>query len=358
MACRTEGVRLAGVAACVPSAAADNMETAVPFYGPKAAAMIAATGVKRRHVCPENSLTSLDLAAEAARKLLAAGSFSPESFGAVICLTQTPENLIPNDSTKAQQLLGLPGDCLAFDINASCPGYAQGLYAAALIARSMNKRVLFLNGETSSYYVSPRDRATALLFGDAGAASVIEPCAGAEAWHFSFLTDGSQRGALVIPEGGYRNRVNSLSAEYKTWPDGGTRRPIDMKMDGMAIFNFVVTRVPGLLAHLMEETGVSAGTADYLLLHQANLFMTRQIARKLGFSAEKNPVCLDEYGNTSHVSIPLTMASRIGNELRTKPLTLLLSGFGGGLAASAAVIRTDGLVCPPVAELDPGSVSK
>ena len=108
----------------------------------------------------------------------------------------------------------------------------------------------------------------------------------------------------------------------------------------------------------MEETGVSAGTADYLLLHQANLFMTRQIARKLGFSAEKNPVCLDEYGNTSHVSIPLTMASRIGNELRTKPLTLLLSGFGGGLAASAAVIRTDGLVCPPVAELDPGSVSK
>jgi 3-oxoacyl-[acyl-carrier-protein] synthase-3 len=244
---------------------------------------------------------------------------------------------MPNNASYAAHLLGLPTDCAATDTSLACSGYVYGLWLGALMALSLGAPVLLLAGENHSYSTSPRDRSTALLFGDAGTATLLTPEGDSE-WHFGFMTDGSRREALMIPEGRARHPFNQRSLEYRTWPDGGERRPIDIRMDGMAVFNFVVRNVPGCLASLMEKHGAQVGDFDTLLLHQANLYMMKQVAKKLTVPLEKMPVSLDRYGNSSSATIPVTICSELQKDVSAKPHKVLTAGFGAGLSISAAIM--------------------
>lgn len=240
----------------------------------------------------------------------------------------------------------------AFDINLACSGYIYGLWTASLTAKSLNKPVLLLDGDTHSHFASPKDKATAVLFGDAGTATIVEPCEGAAEWTFAFETDGSQRDALIIPEGGYRNRVNAGSAEYREYPDGGTRRAIDMKMDGMGVFNFVVRSVPKSLEYLMNETETAPDDYDILALHQANLFMVRQVARKMKFPMKKVPTTIQKYGNSSSATIPVTLASELHERISSEKLKVLASGFGAGLSLASVSMEIGPCCCPGVIEYE------
>lgn len=347
-----EGVRVRGISACVPSHVVDNRKFAHGLYGDAAEGVVKTAGVELRRTCPEGKVTCLDLCVKAAEALKAAGGFNFASLGGVIFVTQSPDLLMPNNSTFAQHRLGLPADVFAFDINQACSGFLYGLWTAALAAKSSSKPVLLLDGDTNSHFASQRDRSTAILFGDAGAAVIVEPSDKAADWAFSFNTDGSRRDALIIPEGGYRNRVTPESPLYREFPDGGIRRGIDMKMDGMEVFGFVVRTVPGSLARLMEATRTTPDDYDILALHQANLFMVRQVAKKLSFPGEKVPTSIQKYGNSSSATIPVTLASELRERISHEKLKVLASGFGAGLSVASASFELGPCICPGVVEYE------
>lgn len=342
------GVKISAIAACVPSKEIDNLQSGYELYGQEIESIIKMIGVEKRRVCPEGEVTSLDLSVRAAGEILK--SSEKEGFGAVICVTQTPDNLLPNNSTLAQSSLGLPTSIAAFDINLACSGYIYGLYVAALISGSMQKSVLLLDGDTHSHFVSASDRSTALLFGDAGTATVITPDTEATPWYFDFETDGSQREALLIPSGGYRNRPVPDSMVLKQYPDGNKRRDIDMKMDGMAVFNFVVKRAPESLREMMSYLGRTPSDFDALVLHQANRFMIRQVAKGVGFKPEKVPLSLHKFGNSSSATIPVTIAAELRERIVCGSQKILMCGFGAGLSLGTASLEIGPCVCPEVIE--------
>lgn len=347
-----DNVRVAGISAAVPSRIIDNAVFGIELYGEEIEGVIKTTGVRERRTSPEGSVTSLDLCVKAAESLRDTGNIDFNTLGGVVCVTQTPDCLLPNNSTYAQHQLGLPVSTAAFDVNLACSGYIYGLWLASISARSLNKPVLLLDGDTHSHFASPQDRATALLFGDAGTATIIEPCEDAPAWTFAFETDGSKRDALIIPEGGYRNRINEHSSEYRTFPDGGIRRGIDMKMDGMEVFNFVVRSVPKCLEYLMSEVSSTPEDYDVLALHQANLFMVRQVAKKMKFPMEKVPTTIQKYGNSSSATIPVTLASELHGQISSKKLKVLASGFGAGLSLASVSMELGPCHCPGVIEYE------
>lgn len=129
-------------------------------------------------------------------------------IGAIVFITLTPDCLMSNNASLAQHLLKLPQEIPAFDINHACSGYVYGLWNAALISRNLGKKVLLLDGDVNSQYVSPWDSSTALLFGDAGTATVISPSTKAKDWNFTFNTDGSNRDAILMRIG-FRNIIKS-----------------------------------------------------------------------------------------------------------------------------------------------------
>lgn len=334
-----KGIELSAVAACVPQNSINNRKYAKEYFQQDMESTITALGIDERHVCRFRDSTSLDLSVEAAKKIFEAGTFKKEDVGCVIFVTLTPDNLMPNNASLVQQLLGLRSDIPAFDINHACSGYTYGLWNACLIAKNINEKVLLLDGDVNSKYVSPWDKSTGLLFGDAGTASIITPTSENNDWFFSFRTDGSNRDAIIIPGLGFRDPLINDHLEYKTFEDGSKRRHIDMQMDGAAVFSYVVNSVPKHVSSFFEETELFAEEFDYLILHQANAFMLRKLARKIGFDLNKVPISINKFGNTSSASIPLNICSELHLD-NLESLKLLLIGMGAGLSTGLAKIDT------------------
>ena len=238
------------------------------------------------------------------------------------------------------------------DINHGCPGYIYGLWIAGLMASNMNKRVLLLVAETSSYLVSPYDKATASLFGDAGTATIVSPSSNDREWSFVFQTDGSKRDVLLVPGFGYREKPSADKLEYISHPDGSKRRRHDLYMDGQAVFSYVTQRASKYIKGFLEEIKKTSDDCDYLVLHQANAFMLKMLAMAIKFPISKMPLSLGKFGNTSSASIPLNIVSEMKSAVTGGKNKLLLSAFGSGLTTGIADIEIGPCVCSDIVEYE------
>ena len=203
--------------------------------------------------------------------------------------------------------------------------------------------MLLLNGETRTRAYSFRDKATGLLFGDAGSATLIESTHSAGKSFFSMNSDGSRADLIMIESEGYRHPTIADSLVGKLQPDGGFRSDEQGKMNGLGVFEFLISEVPSDLALILAKADQKSSDIDFFVLHQANRFMNEHLRKKMKIPSEKMPYSLDEFGNTSSVSIPLTMVTRIADDLRLGKFRLLLSGFGVGLSWGSAVVDLDSI---------------
>jgi 3-oxoacyl-[acyl-carrier-protein] synthase-3 len=153
--------------------------------------------------------------------------------------------------------------------------------SSQFVAAGTCKRLLLLAGDTPSHAISPEDKSVAMLFGDAGSATALEADADAPAMAFVLGTDGTGAQNLVIPAGGFRQRPHPSHHERVACEDGSRRSPFELQMDGLAVFNFTLKRVPALVRDTLAQAGWGPDDADAYLFHQANGFILGKIAKKL-----------------------------------------------------------------------------
>jgi 3-oxoacyl-[acyl-carrier-protein] synthase-3 len=333
------GVRIGGIVACLPENIIDNRKACEDLFpGNTVDTMIKATGINKRYIA-DIGTSALDLDVIAASNLFENTNTTPDEIGAVICVTFTPEYLMPSDAPSAQSRLGIPNHSLAFDINMACSGYGYGLYIASTLVKALNKKVLLLDGDIQSAYVSKTDKATVPVMSDAGTATLLEPCTN-NTWKFSFYTDGSRRDKLFIPAGGSKHPMQYDDLSYKVYDDGSKRRNADIYMDGFEIFKFVAKDASKFISSFMEELELSPEKIDVFVPHQANMYMIEQLGKKLKFKQEQIWKSGDEFGNPGSSSVPLTIAQNMSKHSSDFEVeNLLFSGFGGGLSISVAKIN-------------------
>ena len=116
----------------------------------------------------------------------------------------------------------------------------------------------------------------------------------------------------------------------------------------MDVFSFVVRRVPGTIESLMRAQGKTPDDFDFLVLHQANRFMIRQVGKKLRFPQEKVPVSIGRFGNSSSATVPLTICANLAEQIAGGPQRMILSGFGAGLSIASVSLTIGPCVCPGV----------
>ena len=311
-----EGVRIDGLAACVPAASVPNEEKVAK-----------ATGIVARRVAAKGE-TVADLCVRAAERALADTASAPSDFGAVLCVSFTQHRRMPGVAAEAQARLGLPKGILAFDVSLACSGWAYGLYLAGLLVRETGRKVLLLDGDVQSEFLDASDRDTASLLSDAGTATVLSPDAGSVPWRFAFVTDGAKGQALELKHGG------------------------TIRMDGFGVFRFVATDVVSALKEFISQTVLSfpqssnppieqsdnppipqSNNRTFLFVpHQPNAYMVRQLAKSVGIPEDRTALVCDELGNMSSASVPVAIAWK---GLRGP---LLVAGFGGGLSISTGLI--------------------
>ena len=333
-----DNVKIKGISAVVPKNVIKNSDLVGLMTEKEIRNAIKTTGISERRIVDKNMCAS-DLCFEAANKLLDDMNIDRRSIDLLIFLSQTPDYHQPSTAPLLQDRLNLPKTTGAFDINMACSGYVYGLSTAFSYASQIGiDNVLLLVGETLSKVTSLKDRATSLLFGDGAAATLIEKDKRSGKSYFSLNSDGSGEEILKIPAGGFRRPSSSITIMEKRYEDGSLRTEEQFFMDGMEVFNFTMREVPVDVNNILRFSGNTLENIDYVVFHQANKFMTDFFAKKLKIPLVKVPYSMEKYGNTSGVSIPLTIVSELKHELRNNNRRLLLIGFGAGFSWAATVL--------------------
>lgn len=331
-------VGIAGMSAAVPARVINNYEYDLYFDKKDIKEVVDKIGVTERRFADENTCSS-DLCHAAAVKLLTDMNINRQEIDLLIFISQTPDYRMPATSVLLQERLGLPSSTITFDINLGCSAFLYGLTVAySMITSGAVKKALVLDGETRSKVYSLKDRKTGFLFGDGGVAALVE---GGEkygrSW-FSLNSDGSRADLIKIPAGGYRTKSSCETVKEKVIDEYGNIRSDEQGyMNGADVFNFVIREVPKDFNRLLEYSGVEKDAIDYFVFHQANSYINGFLAKKLKLPEEKTPATIHKFGNTSSVSIPLTIISELKGKLDGRK-RLLLSGFGVGLTWGTAII--------------------
>lgn len=341
---KLNNIRIAGIAAGVPNTRINNLNNPL-FEAGESEAFVKNIGIGYVHRAAEKSLTDLFL--PVAQKLMEGLNWSSEDVKLLITVTQTPDYKIPPASLILQNKLGLSRTTPAFDINLGCSGYVYGLSVTASMMQATGaSKALLCVGDVSSACISEKDKSTAPVFSDAVSVTALELTHNnSDNMIFNLMSDGSGYDAIIIPEGGSRHPLTPESLLYETTSDGISRRPSDMTLNGIQVFNFSLREVASNIKELLLFAESTTDAIDYLLLHQANKLMNESIRKKMGMAPELVPSSLYTYGNTSSASIPVTIVHTLGSKLSEKDCNLLLSGFGVGLSWGSVLLRTRNLYC-------------
>ena len=331
-------VGISAMAACVPSRVIDNYKYTEFFPEEDVKKVVDKIGVFERRFADEHTCAS-DLCYAAAEKLIADNQINREEIDLLVFVSQTPDYRMPATSILLQNRLGLPKSTIAFDVNLGCSGFLYGLSIVySFMERSGLNKALLLDGETRSKVYSPKDRQAAFIFGDAGVAALIERDEKYGESHFSLNSDGSRGELIMIPGGGYRNMSSSETLKEKVVDEFGNIRTDEHGyMKGSDVFNFVIIEVPKDIKRLFADSSKDIADMDYYVFHQANNFINSYIAKKMKLDTTKIPATIHKFGNTSSVSVPLTIVSELKDKLEGKK-QLMLSAFGVGLTWATAIV--------------------
>lgn len=334
-----QNVGITALAACVPKNTIDNYHYGLDIWPEdEVKKVVDKVGVRERRFADEYTCAS-DLCFAAAGKLIADNNICKDDIDLLVFLSQTPDYRMPATSILLQNRLGLPMSVMAFDIQLGCSGFINALSIVyAMMQNHGFRKALLLDGETRSKVYSRKDRREAYIFGDAGVAALIERDEKFGESHFSLNSDGSRGDLIMIKGGGYRNMSSAETLREKVVDEYGNIRSDEQgSMKGADVFNFVIVEVPKDIRRLMAATEEDLQAMDFYVFHQANAFINNYIAKKMHMDKERIPWTIQKYGNTSSVSVPLTIVSELKDKMQGRK-KLMLSAFGVGMAWATAIV--------------------
>jgi 3-oxoacyl-[acyl-carrier-protein] synthase-3 len=354
MAClKVENAKISGISACVPKQIDENRSSRL-FNEKSLNIFLNTTRIERRRKAPNGICTS-DLCVAAAESLISSLQWDKTDISIIVFVTQTPDYIMPATSPIIQQKLGLGNECYTLDISLGCSGWVYGLSVIASLLNSIlhdnGGKALLLVGDTVLKLCSPQDKTVYPLFGDAGTATALEHCSGADPFLFNLNSDGEGYKAIFIQDGGLRNPFSILSLNNIKRGEGIVSNNLQMVLDGMEVFSFSIRRAPESVNTLINKFKLNKDEIDFFTFHQANYLINEKIRKKLQLPPEKTPYSLQDFGNTSSATIPLTMVTQLRDILAEKKLNHIACGFGTGLSWGSVSFATDHIICPELVEI-------
>ncbi len=288
------------------------------------------TGIRERRIL-EHGGTS-DLGVGAIRNMLAHRGIEPADIEVIIVATVTPDMFFPSTACVIQQKIGAR-KAWGFDLNAACSGFVYALTVGSqLVESGAYSKVVVVGADKMSSIVDYTDRNTCILFGDAGAAVLLEPTTDDAVGiiDHKLYSDGSGGGALYMSGGGSLNP--------------STHETVDKKMhyifqDGKAVFKVAVIGMADVSAEIMKRNNLTGKDVDWLVPHQANLRIIDACAERMELDRSKVMINIEKYGNTTAATIPLCISEWWLDGKVKKGHNLVLSSFGAGYTWGAVLVK-------------------
>jgi 3-oxoacyl-[acyl-carrier-protein] synthase-3 len=287
------------------------------------------TGIEQRHILKDPHKASSDLGAEAVRGLLEKTGTHPDEVDMVICATATPDHLFPATACIIADKVGIK-NAWAFDLMAACSGFLYSLATASqFIETGKYKKIVVVGADKMSSIVDYTDRTTCIIFGDAGAAVMLEPSHDGTGIIDSVLrSDGSGREFLRQEAGGSMNPATIETVQNKQH---------FIFQEGKTVFKFAVSKMADVSAEIMERNNLTGEDVDWLVPHQANLRIIDATANRMGLDPSKVMINIQKYGNTTNATIPLCLWE--WEDKLKKGDNIVLAAFGGGFTWGALYMK-------------------
>lgn len=279
------------------------------------------TGISKRRICTDESLTGLSY--KAAIAALDAANLNASDIDYIICSTIAGDFITPSLACAVGEMLDVR--CPSFDLNAACSGFIYSLdIADSLFTAGKAKRILIVCAEKMSSHVDWNNRSSCVLFGDGAGACVSES---GNSLKYLYTDTLPNTKILNLSNGNGNNPFAKNTSEGF------------LDMDGKEVFKFAITAFERHMEKAMIALEIDANDIDFYLLHQANKRIIDFARARLNQPVEKFPTNIEKYGNISSASIPILIDELVRNGSIKKGDRLFLSAFGAGLTSGCCVLE-------------------
>jgi 3-oxoacyl-[acyl-carrier-protein] synthase III len=294
------------------------------------------SGIKERRFWDKGTRPS-DAAVLAGKKALAASHLPTSELGCLIFTSVSRDMMEPATASFVHNQLGLPEQCLVFDISNACLGFLDGMiFLASMIELGHVQSGLLVAGETAEDLLESTIQN--LTADNSLTRKSIKNS-------FASLTIGSGAVALVMTHENYsRGKQKFIGGAYRantrhselcqggpsSGPESG-HASILMATDSEELMKRGIETAKNTWHDFLPELGWLGADIDVFFCHQVGQAHARLLFEQLGLSPDKNFETLTFLGNTGSVSAPVTMAMGIEQGAFNKGQRAALLGIGSGI---------------------------
>lgn len=302
-------------------------ETIVPnsyfekLYGITNEWFVERTGIEERRKAGKNENTNT-MAVEAVKNGISLLPYSSTSIDLIVGATYTPHDSVATLAHAVQNYLQV-SEIPVVSISSACSSFLNALeIVEGYFAMGKASKAALVVSEHNTAYNNEKDIKSGHLWGD-GAAVV-----------FLSKEKISENDWVVkqIITAGVGNSAKAL--------DAVTLRPLEDKLAmpfGRDVFINACTYMPKVSLRLLEENELKMQDIAYIIPHQANLRITKNVAQTLGVDEKKMISNIQYLGNTGCAGAVIGLAENASKFKKGEKI--IITVFGGGYSYGAVLIE-------------------
>lgn len=281
--------------------------------------IIERTGIEeRRKAASEENTNTMTL--DVIRGLQAKVDLS--TIDLIVGATYTPYDTIVSLAHEAQHYLGI-ADIPVISVSTACSSLLNAIEVVeGYFALNKASRALVIVSEHNTAYNNDEDTISGHLWGDGAAALLITKERQSE-------DDFVIRGLLT---GGAAHTPRATTAVMMKPNEGGVTMPF-----GRDVFINACQYMPKASLQVLERCGLTLADVDYVLPHQANLRISRNVMKTLELPEEKLISNIQLLGNTGCAGCAIALSERW--DTFQKGERIVVTVFGGGYSYGAMLIE-------------------
>ena len=300
------------------------------------------SGIKERRLWPQGTRPSA-MSIQSGRRAMEKTSIDRREIGALLHGSVCRDYLEPATACGVLYELGLPQECMVYDVSNACLGMLNGMIQVAtmielgqiragLVVGTEDSRQLVestiaqLNRDETLTRESIKLAVASLTIGSASAAVLLT--------HRDLTTTGNRFTAVSVRA--HTNHYQLCQGGHEP-SIGGSQ--ILMQTDSEKLLTEGIATGQATFADFLKESGWQRGDMDRTICHQVGSAHRRQMLESLQLNGERDFCTYPWLGNTGAVALPITLAIAQEQQFLQPGERVALLGIGSGINCIMAAVE-------------------
>ena len=292
------------------------------------------TGIGERRFWPSGTLIS-DISVSSCESALLAAEYDAGQVGLLIHGSVCRDHLEPATACRVHHLLGLPSECMIYDVSNACLGIMNGMLQAAnmielgqiqsaLVVGSENGQGLVdatikaLNSDHSLTRKSIKQSIASLTIGSASCAVLL-----------TSRTHSKNGSRLTYATATANTRYNDLCRSLSDQAGGSMQPLMDTDSETLMIQGIETGR--STFETFLKQSGWTRDEIDHTVCHQVGSTHRKLMLESISMSPERDFTTFQTLGNTGSAALPISLAQAVLDNRISANDRLAMLGIGSGI---------------------------